>query len=186
MPQPHTQISQQTNKDVASLLPSPPKKIIRWGMLTLLLLAGLSVMLCCIIPYPEILTADITVLPAAEQDKDHPAKLSLMLHQQSLPDLTTRPLLADRESLSPGQEFMIKAGNYEENGTLHGILIAAPKTCNTDSCTVSLTLPEGFTTSFHKPILLRPGMKGRADVIVRKQSLMSKFISMLTKRIKHI
>lgn len=152
------------------LLTSGPQRIIRWAVATLFLLVGLCLLLCTLINYPDLISNDITITAV---NKQTPQLEALVVTQKGT-------------KLSPhisiGRELHLKTGNYTETGLLKGIITGLSKNKSEDSCLVTISLPYGFTSSFHKHVVYEPGMKGIADILVKDRSIMNQLIASFKKK----
>lgn len=154
----------------SGLLTSGPQRIIRWAVATLFLLIGICLLLCTLIKYPDLISTDITINAV---NKPEPQLEALVVNQNGT-KLST--------SISIGRELNLKTGNYTETGLLKGIITGLSKNKNEDSCLVTISLPHGFTSSFHKQVIYEPGMKGIADILVKDHSIMDHLITSFKKK----
>ena len=153
----------------SGLFTSGPQRIIRWAVATLFLLTGMCVLLSSLIKYPDLISADITITKVNKQTPQLEARI------------ITRNNTKLSTSISIGRELNIKTGNYKETGLLKGIITGISKNKGEDSCLVTISLPHGFTSSFHKHLAYEPGMKGMADILVKDRSIMNQLITSFKK-----
>jgi HlyD family secretion protein len=75
-----------------------------------------------------------------------------------------------------GQRVNIKLNNfpYKEYGVLVGVINNIVTTPSSDTYLVHVHFPKGLITSYNKKLNYTPQMKGKADILTRKQSLLTK------------
>ena len=78
--------------------------------------------------------------------------------------------------LSIGQNVNIKLDNYpyNENGMLQGCVTNISEVPNKDTYAIDVDLKNGLTTSYHKKLVYKEEMKGKADIITTNLSVMDR------------
>ena len=78
--------------------------------------------------------------------------------------------------LAVGQNVNIKLDNYpyNENGMLQGIVTNISEVSNKDMYAIDVNLKNGLVTSYHKTLLYKEEMKGKAEIITKNSSVMNR------------
>lgn len=88
--------------------------------------------------------------------------------------------------LSIGQNVNIKLDNYpyNENGMLQGTVTNISEVPNKETYAIDVGLRNGLITSYNKTLAYKEQMKGKVDIITKKQSLMDRIFFNLKKVIE--
>lgn len=91
--------------------------------------------------------------------------------------------ISNSGKLTVGQTVNIKLDNYPhaENGILKGLVANISGVPNQDMYAVDIALPEGLTTSYHKTLPYQEQMKGQAEIITQRLSVMDRIFFQLRK-----
>ena len=159
------------SESVQEILGTPPKWIVRYGIMIIFVITLLLIIGSKCIKYPEILTTTM-LISRNDSIKDNPFECRILL------------LTKDVNSIGKDQRIIVKLDDYPH--TDYGVVelkiddshVIIEDDTNEGSKTIVVKLPDSLFTHQNKYIPYHQNMTGTADIIIDEISLFDRIVTM--------
>ena len=185
-----TRVEDQMCDEIQEIIGRAPGGVVRWGMISILLVVLLFYTIACVIEYPEVVLVKVIVTTTTDSpaivshtegnpilvkgDSEVVRRDSLLayIHSSISPTIT---LVARAElpanysnKVKSGQHVTIRLDSYpsEEYGTVAGIVDKVSALQGGDAYVVTIKLPEKLLTTLKHKLKFGPQLSGTATIVV--------------------
>lgn len=159
------------SESVQEILGTPPKWIVRYGIMIIFVITLLLIIGSKCIKYPEILTTTM-LISRNDSIKDNPFECRILL------------LTKDVNSIEKDQRIIVKLDDYPN--TDYGVVelkidksyIILEDDADEGNKTIVVKLPDSLFTHQNKYIPYHQNMTGTADIIIDEISLFDRIVTM--------